>query len=90
MTGTDEGKKRFSKYFARTSKFTEYYARGGKEYVRDRNAQNIDLSELPKKWNRFRFDDITQLSKRAHALNWMVFRGKKYDVEQQVAEWPQI
>jgi hypothetical protein len=69
---------RFIKWFHRARMAAEYYARGGMEYLRDRNLPTLDLSSLPRAWKRTPIRGFDTLAKDAHALNWVVFQGKHF------------
>lgn len=69
---------RFKKWFQRSRKATEYYARGGLEYLRDRDVRDLDLSTLPPATPRIPIRDFEALTKDAHELNWIVFQGKHF------------
>lgn len=75
-SGSEAAKTQFAKWRARVEIFASYYARGGEGYLRDFEIDNLDMTHLKRKWPVTPITSFEQLSRRAHELNWMVFRGK--------------
>jgi len=80
FTNSPEGLKHFSKYFAKVDEFASYYARGGTEYLRDKDYGHFDYSGLRRIPKRTTFKSFEDLSQKAHALNWILIRGKHYKI----------
>jgi len=74
--GSEAASEQFTKWRTRVEKFTSYYARGGEGYLRDYDIDHLDMAHLNRKWTATPITSFAQLSKRAHELNWMVYRGK--------------
>lgn len=80
LAGSADGSKVFDKYFARVDKCASYYARGGLEYLRDRDVAGLRFSNLRLVPAMTHFTDFEDLSQKAHTLNWILIRGKHYKI----------
>lgn len=80
MVGTADGSKVFKKYFDRVYQFASYYARGGTEYLRDRDLDHINYSGLKPIPRMTTFSSFEDLSRKAHELNWILIRGKHFNL----------
>src|SRR5262249_11913173 len=81
--GSAVGRAQFAKWFNRVEKFASYYALGGQGYKRDHDLANLDFSHLQRNWNEVPTRSIHQLSEYTHKLNWVVYRGKSWQQDDQ-------
>lgn len=83
--GTPLAEAKCTKWWNRVCVYSEYYARGGTDIIRDSLVDSLDLSKFPHPAPKYRFLNIDTLRSDAHKMNWIVRQGKHYKSAQN--EW---
>ena len=85
MSGSDDVREKCKKWFGLSCKYVQYYARGGREFLRESEMKGFHLEKLaPQRVHAPRSSTLRALPADIHAVNTILIQGKAYPEDPKV------